>query len=489
MNEVPTSYRPPKWIATRKVYFNKDLRYQVVGDAERLLYEVADCSSIRKNYDLMEEAFACLLANLLHAEVMNSPLVYSRSSNAYVIERKRYGYEFYTYKMIVRLVDAMYGLGLVQGVKGRKYGARQSKPSKLWATDELSSILLSSGGRSFIKQCNEVLFLKDAEKAPIDFKETSLTRTTRNQIQGFNEMLGSLNITFTCDYQHLSDKPQARVNKFYKLVSLLSCNQVQLLSPYSRQSCQLDKVSQCTDKPIITKYYTDFDHDAFLSNELNGLPLFGAINPEANAMRRVFNVDWVHGGRFYKAPHITLPSACRSTMTINGEPTVELDYSGLHIRMLYNQIGKDYRGECYVYEKADVANKDDRERIKLASLIVINSSDRKKAIKAIHNQCRKKGIHYPAGQFGRYGALVDKFGQYHKPIRQFLLSGKGLELQYTDSIIMASILERMTQRGIPALPVHDSVICPAKNEGYLRQAMMEEYEKVMGYMPIIDHAV
>jgi hypothetical protein len=196
-------------------------------------------------------------------------------------------------------------------------------------------------------------------------------------------------------------------------------------------------------------------------------------------------MDWVHGGRFYKAPHITLPSACRSTMTINGESTVELDYSGLHVRMLYNQIGIDYRGECYVYEKADEANKDDRERIKLASLIVINSSDREKAIKAIHNQCRKKGIHYPAGQFGRYSALVDKFGQYHRPIRRFLLSGKGLELQYTDSIIMASILERMTRRGIPALPVHDSVICPAKDEDYLRQVMTEEYEKVMGFTPIV----
>lgn len=114
------------------------------------------------------------------------------------------------------------------------------------------------------------------------------------------------------------------------------------------------------------------------------------------------------------------------------------------------------------------------------------TGDRDQAIKAIHNQCRKKSIHYPTGQFGSYSALVNKFGQYHKPIRQFLLSGKGLELQYKDSIIMASILERMTRRGIPALPVHDSVICPAKDEDYLRQVMTEEYEKVMGYTPIID---
>jgi hypothetical protein len=203
-------------------------------------------------------------------------------------------------------------------------------------------------------------------------------------------------------------------------------------------------------------------------------------------MKRVFNVDWYHGGRFYQAPHITIPSACRKTIVINGEPTVELDFSGMHIRMLYHQIERDYSDECYVHEKSDEANKLDRERIKLASLIVINSGDRKKAIRAIHNECRKKDIHYPKGEFYRYNELVDSFEQYHEPIKQFFYTKKGRELQYLDSTIMANILSRMTRENIPALPVHDSVICPAKNEEILRQVMTEEYEKVMGFEPILD---
>ena len=97
----------------------------------------------------------------------------------------------------------------------------------------------------------------------------------------------------------------------------------------------------------------------------------------------------------------------------------------------------------------------------------------------------KKDIHYPAGQSGSYSALVDRFDEYHEPIKEFFLKGKGLELQYLDSTIMASILERMTLRGIPALPVHDSVICPARHEGFLLQVMVEEYEKVMGFRPVI----
>lgn len=72
------------------------------------------------------------------------------------------------------------------------------------------------------------------------------------------------------------------------------------------------------------------------------------------------------------------------------------------------------------------------------------------------------------------------------PIKKFLFSGQGLELQYQDSTIMASILERKTRQGIPALPVHDSVICPARHKEYLRQVMTEEYQKVMGFEPVID---
>jgi hypothetical protein len=281
-----------------------------------------------------------------------------------------------------------------------------------------------------------VLYQKDAEKQLIDYAETDLTRAMRRQIHEFNEMLGSIDLNFTFDYTCLSERPAARVNKFYKFLSLLFSNQVEIVIPES--IIKDNRVSKDGNRGLLTKYYTVIDHDAILSRKFDGLSLNCAINPVANALRRVFNVDWCHGGRFYKAPHITLPSACRKTMTINGEPATELDYSGLHIRMLYNHLGIDYRDECYVYLKSDTANKDNRERMKLGSLIIINSSDRKEANKAIHDRCRKKGIHYPAGQFDCYSALVERFEDYHAPIKQFLLSGKGLELQFQDSVIMAA---------------------------------------------------
>jgi hypothetical protein len=221
-------------------------------------------------------------------------------------------------------------------------------------------------------------------------------------------------------------------------------------------------------------------------NNYNGLALKATVISDSNLHRRIFNLDWYHGGRFYHAPHITIPSACRKTMVINGQPTVELDFSGMHIRMLYHQIGIDYRDECYVHDKSDMGNKSDRDRMKLSSLIVINSDSRSKAIKAIQDQCRKKGIHYPKGEHGLYSNLVDRFADYHERINQFFFKSRGLELQYQDSTIMANILDRLTKQNIPALPVHDSVICPAQHDDFLRQVMIEEYQKVMDFEPVID---
>jgi hypothetical protein len=484
------------------VYFNKDLRYTLSPEAEAFFRKVSGNTPIRRELDRLMEAFSCLLANLHHAHAMDAPLIYSRNSNAYTIERKRYGYEFYTYKMVVRLVDALYAMGLLQGVKGRKTPTGRGLTSKMWATEELAGMFEAMGGSIFIKRNDEVLYLKDDCKRLQTYRESTLTRGLRRQIRGFNEMLGSLDMEFSFKPSDLSDNATSRLNKFKKLVSLSLCNQIKIMeccSSYIGSLSNTDSVSytvipdintittfhNTTTDTHTTKYYIDRKIIDNIVNNNSNIDYIGNVNKEANYMRRVFNVDWNHGGRFYKAPHITMPSACRQTMRINGEPTVEPDYSGQHVRMLYNLIGKDYRDECYVYAKVDKENKEERDRIKLASLIIINSGNRQEAIKAIHRQCWRKGIQYPESGLGKYSALVDAFEKYHSLIKQFLLSGKGLELQYLDSKIMANILDRMMKQNIPALPVHDSVICPARYENFLRQIMTEEYEKVMGYEPVI----
>jgi hypothetical protein len=78
------------WIATSGIPLNKDLRYDA-AEVMDLLLGVSDRTTIRRHYDQMGDAFSCLLANLNNAETLNRAVIYSRSSNDYVIERERYG--------------------------------------------------------------------------------------------------------------------------------------------------------------------------------------------------------------------------------------------------------------------------------------------------------------------------------------------------------------------------------------------------------------
>ena len=112
------SMKSRSWLKKDPTYFNKDIRYTMTPDAANLLSKVAEKTSIRKQYDLMEEAFSCLLANLHHGYALDAPLVYPRSSNAYSIESKRYGYDFYTFRRMIRIIDAMYDMGLIGGSEG-----------------------------------------------------------------------------------------------------------------------------------------------------------------------------------------------------------------------------------------------------------------------------------------------------------------------------------------------------------------------------------
>jgi hypothetical protein len=149
--------------------------------------------------------------------------------------------------------------------------------------------------------------------------------------------------------------------------------------------------------------------------------------------------------------------------------------------MLYHRIGIPFDGECYVYEKGE--NDIERERMKSLSLIAINST-RDKASGAILKKWLKENI-FPEGEEHPILDRMNLFMEHHSPIKEFLFSGIGIDLQYYDSKIMESILKRCLKCGVPALPVHDSVIVPISFKDEIVVIMVEEYEKVMKFPPVI----
>jgi hypothetical protein len=80
------------------------------------------------------------------------------------------------------------------------------------------------------------------------------------------------------------------------------------------------------------------------------------LDPESLRFNVCFRPDFAHGGRWY-ADVQNLPREDRKTLTINGEPTCELDFSGLHPTMLYHMRGQTLLEKAYAIPGIDSFNR------------------------------------------------------------------------------------------------------------------------------------
>jgi len=197
-------------------------------------------------------------------------------------------------------------------------------------------------------------------------------------------------------------------------------------------------------------------------------------------LRRIFNrKSWKCGGRAYGAFHQhMLRKYMRKDILIDGQPTMEIDFSAYHILMLYHREGIDYPNDPYtVCEGSEM-----RDIYKAVGLISINAESNIKAYGAIRDELRDRGL--PAPQRDEpLKTLVRMFGEAHRDIEQHLFSGIGRTLQNIDGNIMNAILVRLMDHGILGLSVYDSVIVPEQHEAFTREVMTEEYQNEMGFKP------
>ncbi|WP_245568892.1 hypothetical protein [Desulfobacter curvatus] len=198
-------------------------------------------------------------------------------------------------------------------------------------------------------------------------------------------------------------------------------------------------------------------------------------------MHRVFNrgsKDFDKGGRFYGPYYQGMSSKFRKHIYIDGKKTVEWDYSGLHIRMLYHQLGLEFTGDPYA-----IGDGSQRNEYKLVSLISINADKRGSHI-AVRDALEDAGFD-AAQDLTKIRKMMDDFKAHHAPIQGFLFSGAGIDLQNTDSRIMETIMMKLHAKGIVALPIHDSTIVEEEHSARLQKIMFQIYEEEMGYIPVL----
>jgi len=184
--------------------------------------------------------------------------------------------------------------------------------------------------------------------------------------------------------------------------------------------------------------------------------------------RRVFNGGFSFGGRFYGGFWQKIDDVKRSTITLNGGPVSELDYSAQHVWIAYAMAGVEPKGD--LYEIAGI----DREVVKTGTLRLLSNKSKRSVIKAI-----KEGLTPLTNPHGFTGeSILEMIIEKHKAIKAYHLQGMALELMNIDSRICENILKNLTSLEIPCLNVYDSFIVPAAHKDTLRSTMTTSFQVV-----------
>lgn len=191
------------------------------------------------------------------------------------------------------------------------------------------------------------------------------------------------------------------------------------------------------------------------------------------ALYRKFKGDWNHGGRLYGGWWQTVPKTERQFLTIDDEPTVELDYSRMHPSLLYAEQGLTLDRDPYL--PPGFAGQAVREVGKRIFNRLLNGRPGTLREMAEDKTQLADVVSFPA--------LVAAIQELHRPIADAFGSRAAGHLQRMDSDILVKVLSRTSGAGIAALPIHDSLIVAQKHESLLRAAMVEGYEDITGYPP------
>jgi len=239
----------------------------------------------------------------------------------------------------------------------------------------------------------------------------------------------------------------------------------------------LTKINDLLDRTWVDLEVTDKDLtkiNEILVNDKDKQP----IDFTRRKLKRIFsNSSFEQGGRFYHGWWQEIPSGYRKYITISGNRTEEVDYSGIHIRMMYAKEGVVLDDNYDPYKLEDY--KDHRDEVKQALNTIINADTKGKAIYSI-----KKELTLPKGR-----AAVDLYNQLedkHPKIKHYFGTGEGIKLQFIDSQIAEIVMLELIKDDITVLPVHDSFIVRMSHINYLKPIMNQAFEEVVKSRTTID---
>lgn len=215
-----------------------------------------------------------------------------------------------------------------------------------------------------------------------------------------------------------------------------------------------------------------------------------AVNSQ---VARIFTDKIGTGGRLYNQDSLAVqqfPKVVRPRITINDNPTIELDFDELHPNMCYHTDGLNPPVTNYAFYPNDPLGLL-RKCAKKAFNTLMNASTAKEALRSITKTLycdnpmlgKTLSAEYGAGMKPRKCIIkmCIKIVRSHIPIKKYFCSGAWKTLQYEDSKMMLEIITELRQMDIVALPIHDSVIIENKHAATAKRIMQKVYMRHYGF--------
>lgn len=186
-------------------------------------------------------------------------------------------------------------------------------------------------------------------------------------------------------------------------------------------------------------------------------------------------------GRIYTGQWQNYSSSERSTITINGADTVEVDIKNCSLRMALQIAGVKAEGDLYEikdYPRAlvkDIINR----MLNLGENIVSTVQGIQRTVLALKDKYVEVDRSYLKQ------ACTDCYEYYSEIAEEWFFQSRGLDLQYLDSRVCINVIEEFTKENLVVLTVHDSFIIQKEFEEKLRDSITRNYELIIGDKPIL----
>ncbi len=447
------------------------------------------CTVERKKHALKN-----ILCNLLRAFARGDVVAVSFDRNAWSSGRENY---FITFSyQVPEVIMELSRTGWIHIVHGFYYGSgdKRNRKARIWMSENLADLFFKIVPDNDIYQdFKQPVIVRNTDKEDMPYLDTPFSNRRRKDIQRYNAFMKPFKVEYTpCQRATVKNLYFEEFNVFREYTP----NWMYHFFKYrvKGRSDTGGYVLKEEDRKPIPNAWNRED-----KSETPGLLIHNGDKALLNTdLTCVFNRGetvegkaFRLGGRFYTGDrgHQGIARAERATITINGEPTVELDFKAYHISMLYAMNGWQIERDPYTIEGKESL----RILVKKLLLVGLNADSERATLGRIgedifsllaRREIRQEELDLLSSILNSrpdWVELIRDLKREHKAIAGHFFNDAGIHLMNRDSRIMRDILMDLIGKGVPCLPVHDSVIVPERHKDELRRVMDKCYRKHMGF--------